>query len=249
MCDRAVVAGTLVAGLTALAATSPAAAQTTEPEATAPSLVRVTGTGIVRLEADRVVLAVGVETFADSAGDAAAENAARVRGVLEALRSHGVQDERLQTVGYRLEPEYAREGPEERGPRRIARYRAWNMVRVTLESAEEAGRLLDAAVVAGANQVVGISFELSPEREEEAGREALRDAMAKARARAETLAEAAGVRLGRLQELATAGAEGPTPVYERLAVASVGGTPIEPGEITVERTVAAAWRLETAEEP
>lgn len=245
--------GALLPALLGLAcatlAVPPLAAQSRQ-ESAAPPTVRVDAAGTVRLSPDRVVLAVGVENFADSAGAAAAENAERVQAVLEALRSRGVPDERLQTTGYRLEPEYEREAPPEReGPRRIARYRAWNLVRVTLESAEEAGRLLDAAVAAGANQVVGVSFGLSEEREEEAGRQALRAAMAKARTRAETLAEAAGVQLGPLQELVTGGAVGPAPVYERMAMTSAADTPIEPGEITVERTVTAAWRLEPPEEP
>lgn len=216
-----------------------------EPPEPAPATVRVTATGSVRIAPEGVVLAVGVETFADSARAAAAQNAARVEEVLAALRSLGVPDEGLQTAGYTLEPDYEREEPREAGPGRIVGYRAWNMVRVTLDSVDEVGRLIDAAVAAGANRVVGVSFRAGDE--EEAERAALTDAVAKARARAETLAEAAGVRLGTLLELGTDGTA--QPVFERALARGGADTPIEPGEIVVEQTVTAVWRLERPEAP
>lgn len=236
------VAGTVAAAM-GLAAPAPSVGQ--EAVEPAPGTVRVEATGAVEVEPDRVVLRFAVETVADSAGAAVAANAERMGTVREALEGLGIPSDRIQTSGYHLQPEYAREPPrEESGEPRITGYRASNQLRVTVDSASRAGEVIDAAVTAGANRVSGISFESS--RAEEAAREALAAAVENARLRAEAIAGAAGRRLGPLVEVTAGGGDGgPIPMME-MAAARAGGTPIEPGRLTVTERVTAVWRLQPA---
>jgi uncharacterized protein len=78
-----------------------------------------------------------------------------------------------------------------------------NQVMVRLDDMELVGRVVDAAVGAGANRVTGISFELSDPRT--AYHEALRLAVARARAEAEVLADALGEPLGAVMQVSTGG--------------------------------------------
>lgn len=240
--------------LCSLPGPAPASAQEPEPgpdpgtpaESLEASTVRVAATGTAEVEPDRVVLWFAVETVADSAGAAVAANAERMTTVRRAMEGLEIPAERIQTSGYHLQPEYAREPPREGAHEpRITGYRASNQLRVTVDSASRAGEVIDVAVGAGANRVSGISFESS--RSEEAGREALADAVENARLRAEAIARAAGRRLGALVEVASGGGDGgPIPMME-MAAARGGGTPIEPGRLTVTERVTAVWKLEPPE--
>ena len=79
---------------------------------------------------------------------------------------------------------------------RIIGYRATNIIQARTHDVAGIGRLVDAAVAAGANVVRSLRFSLDPpdRAEADARRLALQDAASKA----QQLAAAAGVKLGRL---------------------------------------------------
>lgn len=208
-------------------------------------VLEVSGSAEVRVEADRARVSFAVETEDSTARGASGENArrmSRVHGVLEALDAPGLT---LETFGYRLQPSYGRPDPERGGSRRIEGYRATNFIRVTVDDVDAVGRILDAAIGAGANRTTGLSFEATDT--EEARLEALRMAVENARKEAEAIAGALGAALGPALDV-RGGADRPGPMVRFRAEAAVPtpapDTPVEAGEQTVSASVTIRYRLD-----
>lgn len=209
--------------------------------------VTVQATGEVEREPEQAVLRVAVETFAESADEAAERNAERVADVLDALDRLGIAEDQRRTVRYDVRPEYERRPDPSRGERdrRIVGYRVVNMLEVTIAEIDRVGDVIDAAIGAGANRIAGLSFGLA----DPAGvrHAALREAVRNARAEAAAIAEAAGRRLGPLLRASAAGARGGPPVRRLEAAQAMevdARTPVEPGTLTVTATVTAVYALE-----
>jgi uncharacterized protein len=212
-----------------------------------PSVV-VSGRGEVSAKPDRAVVNTGVSVQEPTAEAAMRRCGQLMQSVVETITKQGVADERVQTARVSLSPVYdqSRNMPEGKEPR-IVGYRAENTVRVQIEDLTKIGPVLDAVVKAGANQSFGISFQL---KEDKAARaQALRDACTDARAKAAIIAESLGMLLGELIEVNEGGVQvvQPRPMggYSRMMAAegSFGGTPVSPGEISVEASVTIRYAL------
>ena len=119
-------------------------------------------------------------------------------------------------------------------------YRVSNQVSVLVRDLKALGGLLDKLVSLGANQVNGLSFEVS--KAETLKDDARKEAVANARRRAELLAAAAGAEVGdvvTISEEASFG--GPRPMGMRAAKADM--VPIEAGTETLEARVTVTWKL------
>jgi len=107
------------------------------------------------------------------------------------------------------------------------------------------GRLIDAGVGSGSNQVTSLQFEA---RDTQVARaEALRRAVQNARMEAETMASALGVQLGPVLEL-QGGAQAPPPpppmpMYRMAMQEAAAPTPIEAADQTVTAQVTIKYRL------
>ena len=157
--------------------------------------VRVVGSGKATSVPDEAVLTVGVQTRAATAEQAVKDNGPKMQAVMEALKKQGIADSDMQTQGYHVQEEYdySREGnPKPTG------YLVTNQLKVVLKSVDKVGAVMDAAVKAGANQVHGVMFRLSEEKETQVAQQALREAFKQAGAKAKTLAEQAGGKLGKV---------------------------------------------------
>ena len=116
--------------------------------------------------------------------EALAANNASMTALFEVLRRGGVADRDIQTVHLDVSPRYA-ETPTPTPPGwepKIIGYEVTNSVQVTVRDVPNLGVLLDAAVQAGANQIQGISLQISePEKLlDEARKRAMDDARRKA---------------------------------------------------------------------
>lgn len=210
-----------------------------------PAEISVSATGESHATPDRVVVTLGVESRAATAGAAARANAATQRAVLDTLRKMGLRDDQLTTANFNVRPEYDA-GRERQGPPRVTGYVVSNTVQATIEDVARAGQVLDAALAKGANTVYGMYLTLSDPAP--ARREALAAAVKTARDEAETLARAAGGSLGRILELTTFAGGGPPRAMPRVAVAGgmvagLASTSIEPGQATVAAVVTMRWEL------
>jgi uncharacterized protein YggE len=227
--------------MAALLLAAPLAAQEAASE---PRTITVNATGHVERAPDRVVLAFAAETTGKTAVEASQANARVMHQLLAALSDVGVPKDRIHTQRLSLQPQYAQPKPGERSEPRIIGYRAQNQVQVTLELVDRAGRIVDAAVGAGANRVRGIWFELADP--ESARLDALGQAVSQARAEAAAIARALGEKLGPVLSASTEGP--PNRVFARTLAATtlserVPPTSVEPGTIDVSATVHLVFSL------
>jgi uncharacterized protein YggE len=233
----------LTASLLALAAVPAAAhAQAVPMQTISGTRLDVVATGEVTRVPDIVRIGAGVVTTAPTASGALQENARRMETVRAALRRAGVAERDIQTSQLNLHPDY-RHDQGGNQPQLIG-YRASNEVTVRFRDIANTGKILDALVAQGANQINGPM--LGIDKPEGALDEARTKALAAARARAELYARATGKRVGRILTISEGGGGmGPMPMYRGDAVAmSVSKTEISPGEQSLSVTLSVSFELE-----
>lgn len=200
-----------------------------QPETT----LAITTTGEVMREPDIAFISTGVQTEAETASEAMAQNRLAMNGVFSALREAGIQDRHIQTSNFSLGPRYDYvETPNGRNQRVLAGYVVSNQVTAKVTDLTAVGATLDALVEAGGNTFNGISFAL--EDDSEARNEARRLAMEEAIARAELYAEAAGYEVARIvtiNEYERQSSPEPMMVRRDMAMAESAPTPISGGEV------------------
>ncbi|HVS03895.1 MAG TPA: SIMPL domain-containing protein [Thermoanaerobaculia bacterium] len=206
--------------------------------------ITVTGHGEVTSTPDLAWVTLAVETEAPDAAAAGARNAERAAAVIAAVEELLAPEDRVVTTGYSLQPRYTQPRPQQRAEApEIAGYVARNEVRAELHDVDRVGRLIDAALAAGANRVSDLQFVLE-QRGPHLAR-ALQQAAAEARAQAEAIAGALGLRLGPVLSATVGGMPRPVP-YRQVAMmeSAAAPTPIEPGDVTVEVTLQVTWGVE-----
>lgn len=231
----------LCAALAAAALASAASAET--PIIADATLLEVSATGRVSRTPDLATIRAGVVTQAATAAAAAGENAARMAKVVAALKAAGIADRDLSTSNLSLSPQYRY---VENRPPVVTGYQASNTVSVRFRDIARSGRVLDALVAEGANQIDGPA--LSLDKPDEALDAARTDAVARARARAELYARAAGLRVERIASIGESGENpgGPPPpvLYRARAMAADSAeTQVLPGETDVTVTLAVRFLL------
>src|SRR5262249_18620881 len=122
----------LCAGLVASASTISAQAAAATPQ------IVVTGTGEDRVSPDRAVVPVGVQSRATTVAAAAADNARRIKAILDTLKSMGLSGEQLMTVNYSVSPEMTgMQTPKVTG------YVVTNSVRAEVRRLDDIGGVID----------------------------------------------------------------------------------------------------------
>src|SRR4051794_24104290 len=158
--------------------------------ATAPSTAKtitVTGNGSVTAVPDRATFGFSIETRAKTASAALTQNSADATAVIAALKDAGVTSANIQTSQVSLNPQTSQDGTT------IVGYAASNSVTVRTALAS-AGKIVDAAVGAGANGVSGPNLDVSDQAS--LYRDALHKAVDNAKLKAQALADATGLSLG-----------------------------------------------------
>ena len=118
--------------------------------------VSVTGTGTVTAYPNEADLMFSVRTQNQSAASAAAENGAIMTNVFASLLALGVNKSEIKTTSYSLSPAY-----DSINYSKVVGYVAINSVEVIVNGTENlpiVGKIIDAVVEAGVNQVDGITF-------------------------------------------------------------------------------------------
>jgi len=230
-----------------LAVAIPALAQSpvvVDPAVIRQQTVRATGSSILTIKPDQVRIDIGVVTQASTAQQASADNARQFTAVMAELRKAVGTKGEIQTVSYGISPNYRY--PKEGGTPTITGYTATNVVRVTSDEVDGAGKVIDAASRVGANAVRGIEFSLKDEKAVRA--KALAEAARQARANAETMASGVGLKVIRILRLEDASVPEVRPMEKMMmARASMAAdsvaTPVESGSIRVEASVTVVAEL------
>ena len=201
----------------------------------------VSAVGEVVVTPDRARIQLGVETQARTAALAAQENARKQGAVLRAIAAAGVKAGQVTTVGYGVNPVQRWDDKLQRTV--IDGYQVHNIVAVETEVLEQVAAILDGALGAGANRVVGLTYGVQDASAAED--RALAQAVERARRQAEVVAKAAGGRVTDMLEVQVGGEEGGDrpPMMARMAMASAEGvpTPVSEGTQTVRVRVVTRW--------
>lgn len=236
----------LAIGTSLSGAAMPASAQT--PSATGyavaadSTLLSVSATAEASRVPDIATISTGVVTQAADANAAMRANAQQMDKVREAIKAAGIADRDVQTSGINLHPQYRY---AENQPPTITGYQATNTVNVKVRDLTKLGKVLDAFVASGANQVNGPSFEI--DKPDEAYDEARLAALKKAQARAKTYADALGLQVRRIVSVSEGGGSLPRPMPMMRAMAADAGmakeTSVSPGETTLSVSIDVVFEL------
>lgn len=215
--------------------------------------ISVNGNGIVYADPDIAKITVGVITESGTSTQAMADNANKMDGVVKAVKGLGISDRDIQTATLSVEPEYASENPPPStmsypvpAKQNISGYKATNTVTVTVRDLSRAGAVIDAASSAGSNEIQGVTFMLSDERQSQIYQEALQKAIIDAAAKARNISAAAGVTDYKLKSISESGARYPVQSYEMaggamMAKAAAAPTPVSAGQLKVEAGVSMTY--------
>ncbi len=214
-------------------------AQAQSPEKPMERTITVSGTAQVLAEPDVARITAGLTTEGATAKAALAANSEAMRKVVTEVKAQAIEPRDIQTSSFNVEPVTVY--PKEGQPPRISGYRVSNQITVTVRALDNLGSVLDRLVTAGANQVHGLSFEVS--KADELKDEARKQAVANALRRARLLAAAAGAEVGRVVQIAEDVEGGPPQPMLRAKAMSAGAVPIERGTQALEARVTATWEL------
>ncbi len=215
-------------------------------QATQESLT-VTGSYTLYASPDEANFNIEVETQARTAIDAQNENAVKMDSVKKALLDEGLKTSEIVRSSYSVRPmyNYSRSGVGE-----IVGYTATHSLNIKTTNIDSVGKYIDVAVRAGANDVGGISFGLSDEKEAELRASALKFAAESANAKAKSMADGAGVKLGEILQISE-GYVGYQPVYRMAAEAApvpapapdIPPTSIEPGTVELSASISVTYKI------
>ena len=230
----------------ALCAAAPTAVAAQAVQAPMPAIagtrLEVSATGEATRVPDLAIISAGVATRQTTASAAIQENAARMDRVLSALKRAGIEERDIQTSSINLNPEYRYQ--DNRTPQLVG-YSASNQVSIRFRDIRNTGKILDALVAEGANQINGPT--LTIDKPEAALDEARSNAIANGRARAELYARALGKRVARVVSISESGRSYPVPPPMPVmmeARAQAADTKIVPGDQKLEVTVSMVFDLQ-----
>jgi len=235
------LAAALAFGVTTMAACAQdnTAGYTVPADAT---LLSVSAQAEAKRVPDVATISAGVVTQAADANAAMRANAVQMDKVMAAIKAAGIAERDIQTSGINLNPQY--KYVENQEPT-ITGYQANNTVNLKVRDIGKLGKVLDALVASGANQVNGPSFEI--DQPEEAYDEARRGALEKAQARAAMYAKTLGLRVRRIVSISEgAGFQPPRPMPMMAAMArgkAEMDTAVSPGETTLSANLDVVFEL------
>lgn len=202
----------------------------------------ISATGEVTRVPDVAIISAGVATQAATATDALAQNSTRMERVRAALKRAGIADRDIQTASINLSPQYKYADNQ---PPLLTGYQASNQLTVKFRDIRSSGRILDALVSEGSNQINGPN--LTIDKPEAALDEARAKAIAVGKARADLYARSLGLRVARVisvSESSGYSSPPPMPMVMRAMDSAQAKTSIDPGEQQLQVTVAMSFELQ-----
>jgi uncharacterized protein YggE len=202
-----------------------------------PPSVTAQGDAVITAEPDQAQIDIGVLTQARNAPDAAKENAEKLSRVLAQIKKLLGKDDEVKTTGYSLNPNYRY---PQGGKPEITGYTAANVLQIRTGNLAGVGKLIDAGMQSGANQINRLVFTLKDDHSAQV--QALRMAAQKAQSKAEEMAGSLGLKVVRILSL-TENERGIRPIIAQTrgvqaeALSSAAPTPVEAGTIEVRSSV------------
>jgi hypothetical protein len=186
----------------------------------------------VSVAPDIATIGAGVTTEAPTATEALRQNSAEMQKVVARIKALGVAEKDIQTTGINLNARY---DYDQATQRQVFRgYQASNRVSVILRKVDGAGRVLDALVEAGANDLNGPSFSI--ENDEAAKDAARKRAIERAQARVKDYAVMLGYDGAKVLWISESiEGRGPMPEMAMMRVSAdavAAAPPVQPGMVS-----------------
>lgn len=208
--------------------------ETQAAEQPARPTLSVEGTGEANAAPDQATVAIGITTHAADAAKAQNDNAWTAAQIQNAIAALGIDAKDIQTQNYSFRPTYR---TEENRRGEINGYTVDNTVLVCVRDIKLTGKVVDAALSHGANEISSLSFTASDARA--LRKEALKNAIADARDKADIIAQGLGKRIVGIQTVSenTGYPETRRYVGNMMLAAKDAATPIQPGSLTLTANV------------
>lgn len=208
--------------------------ETQAAEQPARPTLSVEGTGEANAAPDQATVAIGITTHAADAAKAQNDNAWTAAQIQKAIAALGIDAKDIQTQNYSFRPTYR---TEENRRGEINGYTVDNTVLVCVRDIKLTGKVVDAALSHGANEISSLSFTASDARA--LRKEALKNAIADARDKADIIAQGLGKRIVGIQTVSenTGYPETRRYVGNMMLAAKDAATPIQPGSLTLTANV------------
>ena len=208
--------------------------ETQAAEQPARPTLSVEGTGEANAAPDQATVAIGITTHAADAAKAQNDNAWTAAQIQNAIAALGIDAKDIQTQNYSFRPTYR---TEENRRSEINGYTVDNTVLVCVRDIKLTGKVVDAALSHGANEISSLSFTASDARA--LRKEALKNAIADARDKADIIAQGLGKRIVGIQTVSenTGYPETRRYVGNMMLAAKDAATPIQPGSLTLTANV------------
>ena len=219
------------------------AQQATITQAIAGTRLDLNAVGEVSRVPDVAIISTGVTTRAATASGAIQQAATRMARVRAALKAAGIDDRDIQTSNLNLNPDYRYDNNQ---PPKLTGYTASNQLTVRFRDIANSGKIIDALVSEGANQINGPT--LTIDKPEAALDEARARAVVAGRTRADLYARSLGMRVVRL--VAVSESASSYPVRPPMAVMMeargqvAADSKIDPGEQKLQVNLAMTYELQ-----
>ena len=115
----------------------------------------VSGEGIVEAAPDRATISIGVVTQDKDATRAQSANAQSAQSIINSIMSLGIERKNIHTSDYNFRPTYRQ---EENRRHEINGYEVSNTVNVIVDNLDLVGKVIDAALSHGANNINSLDF-------------------------------------------------------------------------------------------
>lgn len=194
--------------------------------------ITAVGNATVSATPDQATVDVGVSTQASTAQEASTQNATQVGSVIAGIQTVLGANANIKTISYSLSPVYSNATVNQSA--QIIGYMATNIVEATITDLTLIGKVIDAGIAAGANNVQGVQFSLQNPDPVQA--QALKTAAASALSQANAIAAGLNLHTGNVLHAS----EGVNTVYPVLSLApgaAAAPTPVKPGLIQVQGSV------------
>ena len=238
---------TLSIAITAIALNNPAeAANEDNPVIStevAKKFINVSGDSIIKVVPDLAYISVGVTSQNKDSQTALADNNKLTQAVIDSVKSFKVDSKDIQTGSFYISPLYNYD--EKTGVSSIYGYTVSNTITVTVRNLDDLGKILDAAIKAGANNSTGVSFDFSKKSEKYL--EALKLATENAKKEADAIASAFGGKNLTVVEITENSSN--SVIYSSYNKGMEYSTadssvPVEKGEISISASVAVKYTFE-----
>lgn len=202
----------------------------------------VVGNAVLYEQPDTVKVILGTSVLDPDVQKATSSAANNINRALSALKGLGIPESSIQTLSYTISPEYRYINNEQV----LIGYRVVHTLQVTYSGTDlgkMAGKIIDACVESGLNQVNGVYFAVSDAKLAALRTSALEAAVKDAQAKAETIAKTLGVKVVGVQSVSESYSS-PVPIYRSYDLAVASSTTILPGAVSVSASVSITFHIQ-----